>query len=197
MPNSGGLSGGRSMFNFSPVREDGRTRVFDNVDSTVNMIGVHAGDYAGLNIVNPKAGFHYQYPKADPTSRMLENQKGGQVVMQGDDDHPAYELGLLNDKSDTPTPLDTAQVYQDVVLYRYPEELIAARRQEESDASLRALSQIDKQYLDGASGAEVAAGQGQRTRFAQRRHNMQIQDGSGAVLKSWSPEAGILDSDRN
>ena len=190
-----GPSGGRPNFRFSPVREDGTRREYDNISSDVDIIGVHAGDYAGLNIVNPQPGFHYQWAKADPTSRMIEAQKGGQPVQAGDTDHPAYKLGIVYDESDTPTPLDTAEVYQDVVLMRYPEEVIVERRRQDADKSLRAVSEADNTYLNGASPAELASGQGQRTRFAQRRHNLQVQDESGAVQKQWTPDLGILDTD--
>ena len=52
-----GPSGGRSMFKYSPVRQDGRTRKFHNVSGDVDIIGVHTGDSAGMNVVNPRAGF--------------------------------------------------------------------------------------------------------------------------------------------
>ena len=184
------------MFAFSPIREDGKTRKFDNVSGDVDIIGVHTGDYAGMNIVNPRPGAHYQWARNDPTSRMIEAQKGGQPVLAGDDDYPAYELGLVYDESDTPTPLDTTRVYKDVVLMRYPEDVIAQRRAVEDAASLRAVSEADAEFLHGASPAELASGQGQRTRFAQRRHNLQMQDESGVVQQQWTPELGILDTDR-
>ena len=189
-----GPSGGRSMFKFSPVTHDGRTRDFHNIPGDVDMIGVHTGDYAGMNVCNPRPGVTYQWAKRDATSRMLEAQKGGEPVLMGDEDHPAYELGVVYDESDTPTPLDTAQVYNDVVLYRYPEEAIASRQAKDAAASLRQVREADSAYLHGASPAELATGQGQRTRFAERRHRMELQDETGAVRESWNPEHGILDT---
>jgi len=188
------MSGGRNNFKYSPVREDGRTRMYDNVSSEIDIIGVHTGDFAGLNIVNPQPGFHYQWVKNDPTARMTEAQKGGRPVHAGDQDHPAYELGLVYDESDSPTPLDTAQVYKDVVLMRYPEEAIAKRRAENEERALQAVSKADQSYLQGASAAELASGQGQRTRFAERRHNLSMKDESGAVRQQWTPDRGIIDN---
>ncbi len=193
MSNSSGLSGGRSMFAFSPVREDGRTRKYDNVPSDTNIIGTHNGDYAGLNVLNPEPGKYYQWAKRTPEARMREAQKSGRPVTASDNAAPAYTLGLVTDESDTPTPLDTAQVYQDVVLFEYDEDIIAARRREESEASLRAIREADREFLHGASAAELATSP-QRTRFAQRRHSLQMQDGAGGVVNQWSPDQGILDN---
>lgn len=190
-----GPTGGRPTFRYSPVRSDGRRRIYDNVSGDVDIIGVHTGTYSGLNVVNPRPGFHYQWARNDATSRMIEAQKGGQPVQAGDEDHPAYELGIVYDESDTPTPLDTAQAYKDVVLMRYPEEVINELRRKDADRALNTVSQADDSFLHGSSAAELASGQGQRTRFAQRRHNLQVQDESGAVVKQWTPERGILETD--
>ncbi len=195
MSNGNMMSGGRSAFKYSPVRQDGVTRKFDNIDGSVNMIGVHTGDYAGLNVINPRPGWYYQYCKSTPTARMIESQKGGQVVADGDDDHPAYMDGIVEDESDTPTLLDTARVYGDVVLMRYPEKVIAARRQREEADSLQAISQADQDFLTGASPGELAAMQGQLTRFALRRHNLAVKDESGVVTQQWTPARGILETD--
>ena len=125
---------------------------------------------------------------------MIEAAKGGVAVLEGDDDHPAYKLGLMTDKSDTPTALDTAQCYGDVYLVRYEEEVIAARHAADAEKSERQVREADSQYLHGASSAEISSGNGERTRFAQRRHVLQLQDETGAVRKSWSPESGILEN---
>ena len=50
-----GIGGGRSNFRLTPMKSDGATRAWDE-DTGTDVIGGHAGDYAGLNVANPVPG---------------------------------------------------------------------------------------------------------------------------------------------
>ena len=189
---AGSIGGGRSNFAMTPVRRDGKTREFENMDHNIEVIGCHTGDSAGLNVANPIPGMQYQWVRNDATARMLEGQKGGSPVLAGDEDFPAYELGL-GGGSERPTPLDTSTAYKDVVLFRYREEDIAERRRQDAKRAERMVSGASDEYLHGASPAELASSQGARTRFARRQHTLQMQDEGGAVQRQWTPELGILE----
>lgn len=188
------LGGGRSSFRMTPMREDGRTRKWEDIDSNIDILGCHAGDSAGMNIVNPQPGFEYQWVRSDATSQMLERQKGGTPIAADDPEAPAYTIGLT-DTSDGPTPLDSGMAYKDVVLYRYPSDRMAERHKEDAARAERAVTGAADQYLHGASPAELSTSSGARTRFARRDHALQMQDETGAVKRQWTPERSILENE--
>lgn len=188
----GKLGGGRSNFAMTPVRHDGRSRKFERIGD-IDIVGSHTGDYVGLNVANPQGGQVYQWVRNDSTARMIEMQKGGQPVLQGDPEFPAYQLGLSDDDSDRPTALDTATVFKDVVLFRYTEDNMAERHRQDAQRAEQAISRAGDQFLHGASPAELASSQGSRTRFARREHTLNMRDESGSVRRQWNPDRSILE----
>lgn len=176
-----GIGGGRGTFRLTPMRPDGTTRQWDKFN-VEDIQGCHAGDYAGLNIYNPVPGYLYQWIRNTGTSMTRERGKGGVPVTSDDPDKPAFAVALSDDESDYPTSLDTSQQYGDVVLFRYPEERVRARREQSARRAKMQISSAGKNYLEGASAAEFQGSGGRSTRFARTEHSTYV-EGDGEIVE--------------
>ncbi len=186
-----GIGGGGDRSWLTPLRPDGNLR-HDTHGVNAEIRGGHRGFYAGLNSGNPRPGFQYGWGHNDPSQTLMARQRGWQVVQQGDEDGPAYRFGGGYDSTDTPTPLDTADVFQDIIYMRIPEHKLRVLREEEQRRAEQMLHGGGASaYINAADEAEIIAGHGKATRFARRDHQTQIRRGS-EVLAEWSPGAGVV-----
>lgn len=161
--------------------------------SDTEIIGNHKGVFGGLNVANPQPGFAYQWERNTPRDLFLARQRGWQVVQTGDPDGAAWQLTDEVD-SDRPTPLDTSDVFNDVVLVRTPEDNYRRLIEERLEANRTQLSNSDGHFLDGATDAERSTGhrQGQSvaTRWASREHSTNLMEGD--VVKDTVAPRGII-----
>ena len=182
---------GRSRFELTPVLPGGRARNWQDVDSNIEIVGVHVGDYAGLNIANPQPECQYQHVANNPQSIMRARNMGGQVIQRGDPDFPAYELGLTNDQTDLPTPLDTSHAFGDIVPMRFPEAAIRSKIEAANKLAESRLRGSQSDFIAGATPNEIMQAGGRMTRFARQDHGYQI-TADGQTVDVWNPEKGIV-----
>jgi len=125
----------------------------------------------------------------------LARQRGWELVSSEDDDMPAFKAGMTsNEDSDTPTQLDTSNVFQDIVFVRIREARHHETRERIREENRARLSGGAQDYLDQASPAERATGRTDRgylpTRLARSEHGLQVRQ-DGEVISTEGPE-GIL-----
>jgi len=179
--------GGKDRQWYEPLAPDG-SRDLDTVEET---LGCHGGPYAGLNVGRPQPGFVYSWPLNDPRDLLRARHRGGQVV-NGDDPEFAMYQELGDDYS---TPLDTSQLYKDVVLLRTPTEKVRERREAEAKkAEIQSRGSV-QDYLDGASDLEAEyGGRGRRagpTRFVGDEHMTEYEN-DGSTASVWTPATGVV-----
>ena len=145
------------------------------------MIGSHTGQYAGLCIGNPKPGWEYAYGLNTPTEIYKNRIRGYEVVKTTDEDGPAYRLAMLEGDSLQPSPLDTGEVFQDIVCMRIRADRLAAIRREQQEWANAQLRGSARSYVGGASEEEIFSGHGQATRFARRDHALVLTEGDRVV----------------
>ena len=93
---------------------------------------------------------------------------------------------------DAPTPLDTSDLYGDVVLMEYDEGRIAKRREQSAHRAIKQIENADSGFLNGADAAELESAGGQQTRYARRDHSTHL-EGDGQVVKRFkSDSSGIV-----
>ena len=178
--------GGQDLQWYEPLQHDG-SRDLDTLEET---IGCHVGPYAGLNVACPQPGFEYSWALNDPRELLRARQKGSQVVQAEDPEYSVY-----NDFEDPDrTPLDTAKLYEEVVLVRTPTETVRERRLEENRrAEVSARGSIED-FTERASPLEASCGRTDGrgpTRFSRGDHMMEF-DEDGNDVGVWTPGAGIV-----
>jgi hypothetical protein len=188
------MQGGGNRQWLAPLDQTGNQTGYDSVDGA-HIVGQHKGFYAGLNVANPRPGFSYQWIRSDPREVFLARQRGWQVVNTTDEDGPAFTHGLYqDDDSDTPTPLDTTGVFQDVVMVRISEGNLRKIEDEHKRLNEIQMSGGTEEFLQGASGAERATGHTQRgympTRLARTDHSTTVREGD--EVKATIPMGGIV-----
>lgn len=188
------LGGGGNRQWLAPLDYESNQTGYDSPDGA-RIVGGHSGFYAGLNVANPRPGFSYQWIRSDPRDVFLARQRGWQVVNTSDEDSPAYAQGLYqDDDSDTPTPLDTTGVFQDVVMVRISDENLRRIQNEIKTMNRIQMEGGTEEYLQGASEAERQTGYTQRgympTRLARRDHSTTVREGD--EVKATIPMGGIV-----
>lgn len=184
MSNFGG-GGDRSWL--VPLTPEGNKPTDSNVPHKV--VGSHTGHYTGLNVVNPQPGFEYQWARNNGNEIHAARIRGWRVVNDSDPEMAALRANLYGDEdSDTPTQLDTSDVFQDVVFMKIPSAKLRVIREEQLKANREMLqSGAAQAFLREDSGDSM----GKPTRFVQRHHGVQYQ-GGGEVEEQWSPDQGII-----
>lgn len=179
--------GGHDLSWYEPLNPNG-SRDLDTAEET---LGCHVGPYAGLNVVRPQPGFAYSWINNDPRDKLRSRHNGAQVVQAEDPEYSAYtEFG-----DDYNTPLDTSQLYQDVILVRTPIEKVRERREAEArKAELQARGSVDD-YLSRASDLEAEYGTRNDgagpTRLVGRNHSIEY-EADGKPESFWTPNTGIV-----
>jgi len=180
--------GGHDLSWYEPLNEQGSRNL--DLESGDETVGCHVGPYAGLNVAQPQPGFEYSWALNDPRELLRARHRGAEVVQGSDPEYAPY-----NDFQDPhQTPLDTSQLYQEVVLVRTPMETVRKRRAEEQrKAEISARGFVDD-YLNRASALEVDAGRRgghSSTRFARNDHQVEFYEDDKAAAV-WTPGSGIV-----
>jgi hypothetical protein len=186
------VGGGADRFNLKPLSPEGNADGND-VPALDQMTGCHKGTSYGLNLGNPRPGYTYVWERRKGPDILRSKQRGGTVVDRGDDDYPvaATLTGGLE-----ATPLDSAEIYNDLVLFRYPEEAVRRRREQEQAKANAQLRSGAEDFVSQATQAELEYSGGGPTRFAGRRHRMDFRAGfseDSALVDQWTPDKGIID----
>lgn len=114
-------------------------------------LGAHRGNFEALNVRNAQRGFHYYYPRKDPSQILRFLNMGWEVVTK---DHPeSYGAEL---PPDIGLPLDGVQAFHDVVLMRIPKDQYRAykaerieRRRAALEANYIAFKNKERERLQG------------------------------------------------
>jgi hypothetical protein len=96
----------------------------------------------------------------------------------------------------SPTPLDSADVYEDVVLMWAPEEAVRQQAEREQAKTASQLRSGAEDFVSQATQAEIEKG---NTRFAGRTHRMDFRAGhseASPLVDQWTPDQGIVDKDK-
>lgn len=185
------LGGGKSREWMKPLTADGRS----HSDEFGETIGNSDGPMAQYAISNPKPGRTYSYERMDGEAFVRVRQEGGRFLKT--DDPTKAVFAVMEDRGDysmmtgKATPMDGTQNNGEVVLVEWSPE--AARKKYERDQA-KALAYARggaEDFVRGASAAERAAS-AKPTRFRRSDHSLQGEDATGAVVESWSPDAGII-----
>jgi hypothetical protein len=179
--------GGQDRQWYEPLAPDG-SRDLDTAEET---LGCHGGPYSGLNVGRPQPGFVYAWARNDPRDLLRARHNGSQVVNGDDPEYSMFqELG-----DDYNTPLDTSQLYKDVVLVRTPIERVRERREAEARKSEMQARGDAQDFLDRASDLEAEyGGRGDKagpTRFVGSGHTIQYEE-DGKPAAAWSPATGVV-----
>jgi hypothetical protein len=181
------LGGGKDRQWLEPLDEEGYRRTDE--PSLDGMVGTHTGAHVGLNLLAPQEGMEYVWERNNPADILRARQQGGQVVAAEDP-----ERSVMREATDVDyTPLDSAEIYKDVVLVRYPAEAVRRRRehiQQKSEALQRGGA---RDFADRATSMERELAQGLPTRFRRADHRVDFTDAEGQLVDQWTPESGIID----
>jgi hypothetical protein len=160
-----------------------------------NVVGCHVGPYAGLNLYNAQPGFEYQWmlnpsrSGASPADSLMIHEIGGIVVKAGDPEYAAFNRmeGM------TASPLDTSNMYRELVLVKIPAERQAQRRQANLEKNAKMLRRgPEESFVNRASHQESERYSGRGpTRFAMRGHQTQFNHDRDTVEVSL-PDSGIV-----
>ena len=159
-----------------------------------NTIGCHGGDFAGMNVCNPQPGFEYSWelnpsrPGARVADGMKIFQNKGQVVKAGDP-----EMAALSEMIGVEVSfLQTTAQFQELVLVRYPTEVIQARREEIDEKNKAQLRKGPAEgFINRADPLEANYSSGGATRFRRSDHNTTFKEGDREV-EVHTPDAGIV-----
>lgn len=159
---------------------------FEDLDPE-DMIGCHAGDFQCLNLGNAQPGYEYVWESANPRARVGISIRGGEVVKQGD-----AEYAALSKMVGAPTGLDTATMFGDVVLVRYPVERVRQRREQEQRAALQQLRGTESDFVNRADSLERSLSPRRPSRFRRGDHHMEVL-GDNKVIEHWTPDKGTIE----
>lgn len=182
-------SGGFDSSWLAPLDDQGNAPV----DSLDNVVGQHSGLYAGLCVVNPQPDFEYSWARNTDNDRLLVKLRGGQIVQSGDP-----EMAYYNQDADAaaaqPTPVDSAQLFGDVILVRTPVEKVRAERDEQQRRARAQLRDAGTDFVEKAGGAERDPHYtgGRPTRFKRDDHMIVFEDDQGRAVDQWTPDIGIV-----
>jgi hypothetical protein len=187
------LGGGMDLGWCEQLDSDGNRNPHMGVEEGV--VGCHVGVYAGLNLYNAQPGNEYQWmlnpsrQGSSPADSLQIHQIGGQVV-QGDD--PEY-AAFAKMEGMQASPLDTSNIFNELVLVRIPEARMAQRRQENIDKNAKMMrAGPEESFVSRASDTESERYQGRGpTRFAMRGHQTQFNHDRDTVEVSL-PDSGIV-----
>ena len=170
---------------YAPLTTEG-VKEMDIFEETV---GCHTGPYAGLNVANPQPGYEYCWQINDPREILRSKMQGGTVVQGSDPEFSVYQ-----NEDPTQTPLDTSQLYKELVLIRTPIETVRERRlKEQQRAEVMARGSVSD-FMDQASPAEADYGRRDGrgpTRLTRADHSIEHET-DGRTEEIWSPSSGIV-----
>jgi len=183
------LGGGADRAWLEPVTDKGSLQG-DGSPRYDDLMGGHTGNTEGLNVENPQPGFVYIWERNTPRDlRRCLHMNKGELVVDG-----MEENATLRTIGSGSTPIDSTQVYQDVVLVRYPAEQIRRIREAEQKRAQAMLRSGSDEFLGKVTALEREMDpRGRGTRFTMEDHRLSITDDSrGLEIDSWTPDQGIL-----
>jgi len=183
-----GLGSPRSWL--TPLKPDGSGRAWESSPNE-EIFGTHRAHAAGLNIRNPIPGYEYAWGSRDPRRHLIDRQRGYEVVRDTDPDGPAWRSGAIDPDHNAPTPMDTSEVYQDVVLLRIPAARLTENRRLEEAERIASLRAAERSFIDQMTSEEMLSGHGRNTRFAHSSHGFQVRDGDDVIESHQIPDVPI------
>jgi len=159
------------------------------MDIPEETVGCHTGPFAGLNIANPQPGYEYSWQLNDPREVLRSRMQGGEVV-QGEDP----EFSVYHNEDSNSTPLDTSQLYKELVLIRTPIETVRERRLEEQHRAEEMARGSVGDFVNKASSAEADYGRKDgrgATRLVRGEHSLELEE-DGRTKELWTPDSGIV-----
>ena len=185
------LGGGADRAWLEPLDPEGnRDPGYEGEEEFDSMVGCHTGNFFGLNVCNPEPGFEYVWERNTDKDKLRCVRQGGRMVDANDREFAAVRniLGVPEG-----SPLDSLNIYNDVVLFKYPESAIRRKREQEQKKARNMVRGGAKAFIDRASEAEKEIARGRATRFARSDHTIEAEDISGNLVDHWGPEKGIID----
>ena len=186
------IGGGVDRLTLKPLNPDGNREGNDDPELD-NLSGCHSGTSFGLNLVNKQPGYIYKYPRNTARDINYYRRLGGTVVKTQD---PEWSVNSKVPGDMDPTQLDSGDIYNDVVLMRFPEEAIRQQVEREQVKTKNQLRSGAEEFVSGANQAEIAASDGVPSRFAMRQHRMDYRAGfveESPLVDQWTPDKGIVD----
>ncbi len=183
------LGGGADREWLEPLNDKG-SRVGDGSPRFDDLVGCHVGNCEGLNVENPEPGMVYVW-ELNRGPELRTAAMNGAIIVTDDMPERASLRSLASTNQGT---LDTAQIYQDVILVKYPAERIRQRREAEQKRAQAMLRSGSDEFLGRVTAAErLLDPRGRGTRFANVDHRIEVTDDRrDRVIDEWSPEHGIL-----
>jgi hypothetical protein len=191
------IGGGADRLTLKPLNPDGNRDGNDDPELD-NILGCHTGSTFGLCVANPQPGFIYKWARKRGGDINYYRRRGGQVVQTGD---PEHSVGSTYIEDQDSSPVDSADIYEDVILMRFPEEAIRQQTEEDrakSDAQMRAGADEFVNQAHERPG-EIQLSGGKPTRFARSDHRLDYSTGYGIEspkVDTWTPDQGIVDKAR-
>lgn len=184
--------GGYDSAWLAPLDERGQ-RPADSLDE---VVGQHVGLYAGLNVINPQPDVEYSWARNTDNDRLLTKLRGGRVVQSGDPEMAYYNSNVDGTNA---TPVDSAQIFGDVILIATPIEKVRQEREEQARRSQAQLRNSGSDFVNQASGAELDPhySGGRPTRFKREDHMLTFEDSNGRTVDQWTPDIGIVKERRS
>ena len=186
----GVLGGGADRAWLEPLNSEGNKEPDGEEEDFDRMVGCHTGNFAGLNLYNPQEGFDYVWERNTERDKLRCLQQGGRMVDANDPEFAAIRSMLGANEA---APLDSLNVYNDVILFKYPESAIRRKREQEQQKAQRSMRGGAQAFIERANDAERAIAGGRATRFARSDHRDDLEDGSGNIVDQWTPDKGIIE----
>ena len=159
-----------------------------------DTIGCYVGDFAGMNVCNPQPGSEYAWelnpsrPGARVADGMKIFQSKGEVVKGGDPEMAALSKMIGVEVSF----LQTTQQFQELVLVRYPAEVIQAKQEKIDEMNKAQLRKGPAEgFIARADPLEANYSSGGATRFRRSGHSTPFKQGDREV-EVHTPDAGIV-----
>ena len=185
------LGGGADREWLEPLDEEGNKDPGYEVDDDFDdMVGCHTGNFFGLNVFNPEPGVEYVWERNTDRDKLRCIREGGRMVDANDREFAAVRHVLGASEG---APLDSLNIFNDVVLFKYPESAIRRKREQEQEKARNRMRGGAQAFADRATEAERAISPGRATRFARADHRQDYEDTSGNLVDQWSPDSGIIE----
>jgi hypothetical protein len=188
------IGAGADRLALKPLGPDGSRDGNDDPELD-DVMGCHAGSTFGLNVSNPQPGFVYKWARKKGSDIAYYRRRGGQVVQTDD---PEHSVGSTYIEDMGASPVDSADIYEDVILMRFPEEAIRRQTEEDLAKSQDQLRSGADEFVNQAHErpGEIEFSGGNPTRFAKRGHRLDFSTGYSAdspKVDTWTPDKGIVD----
>ena len=187
------LGGGYDRAWLTELDPYGNTKM-DAYDVYEDTQGSHAGDFAGMNVCNPQPGFEYvwelnpqrQGARVADGMKIFQNQ--GQIVKEGDPEMAALGKMIGVEVSF----LQTTAQFQELVLVRYPAEVMQVRREKIDEMNKQQLRKGPAEgFIARADPLESMYSSGGATRFRRSDHNTTFM-ANDQETEVHTPDAGIV-----